>query len=758
MATTPALNITHLEANQSSPEITENESKDILSTTIADYIAINFAADADYTFTTGSGVQEWHHAQIRFTDTGPVLTAARNVIVPDEPKKYVFWNSTAQDLTFKTSAGSLTVIVLAGDSTFFRCDGSEVYLIASGAGGTALTTPGAQAMDPATLTDADITLSNNDLTVTHAASAAQDGVLALRPLGATKLYYEVLIDDITGGANSIEVLLAPNTVDLQASIGAVGFSGLVVGDNESTYQPADGSSIFLDNEGRTLLSSVVATDRINIAVDPTYGHLWVGKNGTYLDSGNPATGANPYLTIPELREGLWYPGVQLRNAVAVTFAFDSAAWTDTAPSGFNEIPDQYVHRTAAGAEEDVHPQYVNEARGDIRYFANQAPPRLEDDATHGSNVTVYEPEGRVAVHSSLGVTGTAGCIHPIGPGKVYMEAKVLLKTTDWLAFGVMPAGASRGNFVGEFAGDGVGYRVNGRTMNEGTTTTGLTVAAVNDIVSIAVDVSTGEFWFAINGVWESGDPALGTSPSETQALIDEDWDFVSSHFGINEAEVYFLEEDFTYAIPAGFTTVPNTPLHSSLTGLDANDHPQYMLVSDTIGALVWDDVRTALTAAQGGGLNDPNWVQVVDNGSGSTGVFAYAFDDNSEEELFFEVQLPHGYSAGTDIKPHVHWAPSTTGTGNVVWGLEYTVANVGAVIGNTTLLSVTDAASGTALQQEVAGFGTISGTGLQESTILLFRIYRDAGNAADTYAADAFGLSVDIHIQLEKRGSLTEFP
>jgi len=677
MATTPALNVTHLEGNQAQPEVTVNEGSDILSTAIADYLVIDFATDADYTFATGAGVQEWHHAQIRFTDTGVVLTTGRSVIVPDEPKKYVFWNATAQDLTFKTSAGALTVVVLAGDSTFFRCDGSEVYLIASGAGGAALTAPGAQAMDPTTLTDADITLSNNDLTVTHAASAAQDGVRALRPIGATKLYYEVRIDDVTGGANGIEVLLGPDTVDLQASIGDAGFSGLVVGDNESTYQAAGDSAVLLNNEGRTLLSSMAATDRINIAIDPTYGHLWLGKNGTYLDSGNPESGGNPYLTTPELREGLWYPAVQLRNAVSVTFAFDSADWTDTAPAGFNEIPDQYVHRTAAGAEADVHPQYMNAQRADELYVSSFGPQRLETDTQHGSNTTVYEPEGRETVHTSGGTSGGVASQLPLGSGNVYAEFEVIDDTSTWLVLGAVPPDWVRTNTPGEFAGDGVGYRINGSTQNDGTTTTGLTTATVGDTVRLAVKVSTGEFWVAINNTWISGDPALGTSPSETNADMRADWFLGVGQFQTNGCRANMRECDLKYSPPAGFAVLPNSP---------------YMLKSDTIADLVWDDVRTSLTSAFGGGINDPSWVKVVDDGAGSQGIYTWGFDDNIEEELFFEVQLPHGYAPGTDIKPHIHWAPVGAGTGNVVWGLEYTTVNVGSVIGNSTLLTVTDAA------------------------------------------------------------------
>ena len=82
-----------------------------------------------------------------------------------------------------------------------------------------------------------------------------------------------------------------------------------------------------------------------------------------------------------------------------------------------------------------------------------------------------------------------------------------------------------------------------------------------------------------------------------------------------------------------------------------------------------------------GGVNDPNLVQVKDNGSGSTGVYTYQFDNNTEEELFFAAQIPHAWKEGSNIYPHVHWYPTNTDTGNVIWGLEYTWANVNGTFG-----------------------------------------------------------------------------
>lgn len=594
MATTPALNITHLEANQGSPEITENESKDILSTAVADYLVINFASDADYTFATGAGVQEWHHGQIQFTDTGVVLTAGRNIIVPDEPKLYIIDNQTAQTLTIKTSAGTQTVDVLTTEGTYVRCDGSEVYLItAGGSGGSTITSPGAMAMDPATLTDADITLSNNDLTVTHNSGSARDGVFGLRPVGGVPVYFEVSLDDVTGGANSIDVLLAPNTTDLQDSTSVSGWRGLLFGHNEATYRGDDDIEHFLGSEGRTNPTAGV-NDIFNVAVDPQTGKVWIGVNDTYLDSGNPSTGANPYVTIPELVGGSWYPALNLRNVTAATFAFASDDWTYSAPTGFNEMPVEYLHRTASGVEDDVHPQYYNMVRGDERYLQNQAPQRLETDAEHGSNTSVYEPEGVHTRHTSSGTNGGVASQLPLGPGKVYAEFEVVDATSTWMLFGLVPPTWTRTNRIGDNAGDGVGYRINGSTSNEGVDTTGLTTAGVNDIVSIAIDVSTGEFWFAINDAWESGDPALGTSPSETDTNVDETWFFGITQFQTNECRALFRACDLTYDIPDGFTVLPNSTLHNTLTSRDAADaHPQYAL---TAGALLDDATLNALAS------------------------------------------------------------------------------------------------------------------------------------------------------------------
>lgn len=87
-------------------------------------------SDADYTLTTG----QQRHPIITITDTGPVLTATRNIIVPTESRIWWFENLTAQSLVVKTAAGS-GVTVPSGNRVFLRCNGTNVVALSGSGGG-----------------------------------------------------------------------------------------------------------------------------------------------------------------------------------------------------------------------------------------------------------------------------------------------------------------------------------------------------------------------------------------------------------------------------------------------------------------------------------------------------------------------------------------------------------------------------------------------------------------------------------------------
>jgi hypothetical protein len=85
-------------------------------------ITHDITVDSDYTLTDDQNL----YGRINITDTGVVLTTARNIIVDNvEKNSFIFENSTAQDLTVKTSAGT-GILVTTGETKILRNDGTNV--------------------------------------------------------------------------------------------------------------------------------------------------------------------------------------------------------------------------------------------------------------------------------------------------------------------------------------------------------------------------------------------------------------------------------------------------------------------------------------------------------------------------------------------------------------------------------------------------------------------------------------------------------
>lgn len=170
---------------------------------------------------------------------------------------------------------------------------------------------------------------------------------------------------------------------------------------------------------------------------------------------------------------------------------------------------------------------------------------------------------------------------------------------------------------------------------------------------------------------------------------------------------------------------------------------------------VWDDLRVSLSTAKPG-VTSPSYDTFID------GVEAYAFSKTVEQSVQFEVQLPHSWVQGTELRPHIHWSPgASTDTGVVRWALEYTwanpVASPGNVFPNTVTLTGDQAAAG-AYHHQITSFGTISGTGKRVSSVLVCRLSRVGNASQDTFDDVAFGLSVDFHILNSGDGSVDEYP
>lgn len=165
-------------------------------------------------------------------------------------------------------------------------------------------------------------------------------------------------------------------------------------------------------------------------------------------------------------------------------------------------------------------------------------------------------------------------------------------------------------------------------------------------------------------------------------------------------------------------------------------------------ATVWDDIRVAVVP-RGSGTGNPTFTKIRSD----INLYAYQFEGTSKDtEIFFEVQMPHGWKEGTTIYPHVHWASAVGSTvTTVTWGLDYTWVNINEAITIPTTISTDVAGPFTALQQKINNIGLgIVGTNKKISSILLCRLYRPA---ADTNTDACFLLAFDIHFEKDTEGS-----
>jgi hypothetical protein len=161
-------------------------------------------------------------------------------------------------------------------------------------------------------------------------------------------------------------------------------------------------------------------------------------------------------------------------------------------------------------------------------------------------------------------------------------------------------------------------------------------------------------------------------------------------------------------------------------------------------------------------LGIADWGDGLVESSSSTGVLLKAFSPDVEQEVFFSVQFPHAWKEGSAIRPHVHWTPfSDAGEGeSVVWGLEYTWANVLSDFNDTTIVYTSGVIADTDITADnhlISQFPEIDATGKSISSMMLCRLFRAVDETADNFDDDAGLLEFDIHYQIDSTGSDEEY-
>jgi hypothetical protein len=154
--------------------------------------------------------------------------------------------------------------------------------------------------------------------------------------------------------------------------------------------------------------------------------------------------------------------------------------------------------------------------------------------------------------------------------------------------------------------------------------------------------------------------------------------------------------------------------------------------------------------ALGAGASAPDLVTLTSS------IVAYGFDGNAtSEQLFGTFEIDHSYKNNSDVKPHIHWSPSTVNAGTVSWNLDYCILKANSQVTSSVTLERVSTASGTATYMQIDSFGTINGQGITIGDHISFRVYRKPNQ--DTYPDDAILLSVGLHYQSDSIGSTREF-
>ena len=123
------------------------------------------------------------------------------------------------------------------------------------------------------------------------------------------------------------------------------------------------------------------------------------------------------------------------------------------------------------------------------------------------------------------------------------------------------------------------------------------------------------------------------------------------------------------------------------------------------------------------------------------------FDASTAQYAQFAIAMPKSWNLGT-VTYQVFWSPSTTNTGNCIFGLQGVSCTEGdtADVAFGTAIEVTDAGIGTVEDVQMSAVSsamTIAGSPADDDQTF-FQLYRDAADGSDTFTGEARVLGIKL--------------
>jgi hypothetical protein len=299
----------------------------------------------------------------------------------------------------------------------------------------------------------------------------------------------------------------------------------------------------------TGVSGFEAGDVIMFAFDRDAGKLWLGKNGTWFNSGDPAAGTNPQVTnlLEPAYSGGNDPHWRLvfatshypyaTNPVEFSGAFGNSTFPQayTAPTGFTS-------NLARSSVDFDDPSWA--------FRASSA--ELMSPATH---LNAWAFGSTLDLNDQL-VAGYSAAVLQAGELYYWEMTSDIGSTTNHL-LGIRVLGESLSNTQSD--GTAALWRGDG-TLSTGSgaspitkTITGVTTYSLTDRLMFAVNLSTGKMWVGKNGTWtNSGDPAAGTNPQFENIPTNERFRIHQFILANSRRSEIKYPAAFSYTAPTGF--------------------------------------------------------------------------------------------------------------------------------------------------------------------------------------------------------------
>jgi hypothetical protein len=192
------------------------------------------------------------------------------------------------------------------------------------------------------LINSGVTLSSGNLTFTG--GSGDDAVPATVPLKTGKWYWEM---DLVSWSSSVSVVFGGGIVDMDAPYSEMQahYAGYAAALPGLQYPYSSSQTLAFDKAGNNVsvtgLGACANGDIIQFAMDLDNGALYIGRNNTWLNSGDPESGSSRTGSVFPVTPNVngWAPVANSRgSSYELQFNFgQSGGFTYTPPTGFSAI-------------------------------------------------------------------------------------------------------------------------------------------------------------------------------------------------------------------------------------------------------------------------------------------------------------------------------------------------------------------------------------------------------------------------------------